>query len=47
MRVLIGPFGAAMLIGAILMAWFYPLTKQRHARILRLLARKKERKAKG
>ena len=45
MRVLIGPFGAIMHIGAILMAWFYPLTRERHARIRRLLARKKERQA--
>ncbi len=43
MRVLIGPFGALLLISAIVMAWFYPLTRERHARIRRLLARKKAR----
>ncbi len=43
MRILIGPVGALLLIGAILMAWFYPLTRERHARIRRLLARKKGR----
>ena len=40
MRILIGPVGALMLIGAIVMAWFYPLTRERHARIRRLLAQK-------
>lgn len=44
MRVLIGPLGAVLLISAILMAWFYPLTRERHARIRSLLARKKARR---
>ena len=42
-RFLIGPLGALLLFSAITMAWFYPLTRERHARIRRLLARKKER----
>lgn len=42
-RYLIGPFGAVLLFSAIAMAWFYPLTRERHARIRRLLARRKER----
>jgi len=42
-RFLIGPFGAVLLFSAIGMAWFYPLTRERHARIRRLLERKKER----
>ncbi len=45
MRILIGPFGALLLLSAILMAWFYPLTRERHARIRRLLERKKARQA--
>ena len=45
MRVLIGPVGALMLLGAILMAWFYPLTRERHARIRSLLLRKKAKAA--
>ncbi|MBG7609714.1 MAG: MFS transporter [Anaerolineae bacterium] len=45
-RILIGPFGAVLLFSAIAMAWFYPLTRERHARIRRLLARRKERIAK-
>jgi GPH family glycoside/pentoside/hexuronide:cation symporter len=45
MRVLIGPFGALLLLSAILMAWFYPLTRERHARIRRLLERKKAKQA--
>lgn len=38
-RILIGPFSV---VG---MAWFYPLTRERRARIHRLLARMKERSA--
>ena len=44
-RILIGPFGALLLFSAVVMAWFYPLTRERHARIRRLLARRKERTA--
>ncbi|MEW6093311.1 MAG: glycoside-pentoside-hexuronide (GPH):cation symporter [Chloroflexota bacterium] len=43
-RILIGPFGAVLLISAIVIAWFYPLTRERHARIRKLLARKATRK---
>jgi GPH family glycoside/pentoside/hexuronide:cation symporter len=43
-RVLIGPFGAVLLISAIIIAWFYPLTREKHKRIQMLLARKAERK---
>ena len=42
-RFLIGPMGALLLFGAVTMAWFYPLTRERHARIRALLERKKER----
>jgi glycoside/pentoside/hexuronide:cation symporter, GPH family len=44
-RFLIGPFGAVLLFSAVAMAWFYPLTRERHARIRRLLARRRERTA--
>jgi GPH family glycoside/pentoside/hexuronide:cation symporter len=44
-RFLIGPLGAVLLFSAITMAFFYPLTRERHARIRSLLARKKERLA--
>lgn len=44
-RILIGPLGAVLLLSAILMAWFYPLTRQRHSRIRKLLARRKARSA--
>jgi GPH family glycoside/pentoside/hexuronide:cation symporter len=40
-RLLIAPLGALLLFGAMLMAWFYPLTRERHAKILELLARRK------
>ena len=42
-RWLIGPFGAALLFSAVAMAWFYPLTRERHAKIRRLLGRRKSR----
>lgn len=42
-RILIGPFGALLLFSAVTMAWFYPLTRERHARIRRLLSRRRER----
>jgi len=36
-RVLIGPLGAVLLFSAVITAWFYPLTRERHAKIRRLL----------
>jgi GPH family glycoside/pentoside/hexuronide:cation symporter len=36
-RFLIAPFGALLLFGAVVMAWLYPLTRERHAKIVRLL----------
>jgi GPH family glycoside/pentoside/hexuronide:cation symporter len=40
-RWLTGPMGAVLLISAIVVAWFYPLTRARHARIRRLLERRR------
>jgi GPH family glycoside/pentoside/hexuronide:cation symporter len=45
-RFLIGPLGALLLFSAILTAWFYPLTRDKHARIRLLLAKRKERQDK-
>jgi GPH family glycoside/pentoside/hexuronide:cation symporter len=42
-RFLIGPLGAVLLFSAITMAWFYPLTREKHARIRRLLEKRKAR----
>lgn len=42
-RLLVGPVGALLLIGAAITAWFYPLTRERHGRIRRLLDRRKTR----
>lgn len=42
-RWMTGPMGAILLLGAIGVAWFYPLTRQRHARIRALLQRRRER----
>jgi glycoside/pentoside/hexuronide:cation symporter, GPH family len=36
-RILIGPLGAVLLFSAVITTWFYPLTRERHARIRRLL----------
>jgi len=42
-RILMGPVGAVLLISAIVVTYFYPLTRERHNRIRRLLARRKDR----
>jgi GPH family glycoside/pentoside/hexuronide:cation symporter len=42
-RILTGPIGAIMLISAIIVAWFYPLSREQHNRIRRLLARRQWR----
>ncbi len=42
-RFLIGPFGALLLFSAVAVSWFYPLTRERHARIRRLLEQQKNR----
>ena len=36
-----GPMGALLLLISIGVAWFYPLTRERHARIRAALARRK------
>jgi GPH family glycoside/pentoside/hexuronide:cation symporter len=46
-RFLTGPVGALLLLSAVASAWFYPLTRERHARIRRLLARRQARLAAG
>jgi len=45
-RVLIGPTGAVLLFSAVITTWFYPLTRQRHARIRRLLEYRNSRPGK-
>lgn len=42
-RFLTGPLGALLLFTAIIIAWFYPLTREKHTRIRRLLARRENR----
>jgi GPH family glycoside/pentoside/hexuronide:cation symporter len=39
-RILTGPFGALLLLSSIIIAWFYPLTREKHARIRKLLIRR-------
>jgi len=40
-RILTGPTGVAMLVASILVAWSYPLSKEKHTRIRRLLAKRR------
>jgi len=40
-RWLVGPCGAVLLISAIAVAWYYPLTRERHARIRQLLEKRR------
>ncbi len=42
-RILTGPAGAVLLVASIVAAWFYPLTRERHTRVRRLLARRRAR----
>jgi GPH family glycoside/pentoside/hexuronide:cation symporter len=42
-RLFMGPIPAVILLGSIVLAYFYPITRQRHARVLSLLARRRER----
>jgi GPH family glycoside/pentoside/hexuronide:cation symporter len=46
-RMLIGPLGAVLLFSAVITAWFYPLTRERHARIRRLLGSRQSRRGEG
>lgn len=42
-RLLTGPFGAVLLLSSIIIAWFYPLTREKHTRIRKLLLRRENR----
>lgn len=42
-RLLVSPFGATILCGTILLAWLFPLSREKHGRIQRLLERRRER----
>lgn len=42
-RILTGPAGAVLVLGAIVVAFFYPLTRSRHRRVRLLLARREAR----
>jgi GPH family glycoside/pentoside/hexuronide:cation symporter len=42
-RFFMGPVPAAILFGSLFLAYFYPITRDRHARILRVLDRRKAR----
>ena len=42
-RLLVSPFGALMLSGTIILAWLFPLSREKHNRIQRLLDQRRER----
>jgi GPH family glycoside/pentoside/hexuronide:cation symporter len=42
-RLLVSPFGATILCGTIILAWLFPLTREKHRRIQKLLERRRER----
>ena len=42
-RILTGPYGAILLLSSIIIAWFYPLTREKHTRIRKLLLRRENR----
>jgi Na+/melibiose symporter-like transporter len=42
-RILIGPLGALLLFSAVITTWFYPLTRERHGRIRKLLEKRNGR----
>lgn len=44
-RLLVSPFGAIILCGTILFAWLFPLSREKHARIQKLLEQRRERLA--
>lgn len=44
-RLLVSPFGATILCGTILLAWLFPLSREKYARIQKLLQQRKERLA--
>ena len=44
-RLLVSPCGAAILCGTIILAWFFPLTREKYARIQKLLERRRARLA--
>ena len=44
-RLLVSPIGAVMLSGTIIFAWLFPLSREKHNRIQRLLERRRERLA--
>jgi Na+/melibiose symporter-like transporter len=44
-RLLVSPFGAMILCGTIFFAWLFPLSREKHARIQKLLEQRRTRLA--
>jgi Na+/melibiose symporter-like transporter len=42
-RLLVSPFGATILSGTIIIAWLFPLSREKHMRIQKLLEQKRGR----
>jgi glycoside/pentoside/hexuronide:cation symporter, GPH family len=45
-RLLVSPFGATILFGTIIFAWLFPLSREKHIRIQKLLEQKKRKSSK-
>jgi Na+/melibiose symporter-like transporter len=44
-RLLVSPMGALILCGTIILAWLFPLSRQKYARIQKLLEQRRARLA--
>jgi Na+/melibiose symporter-like transporter len=44
-RLLVSPFGAVVLCGTIILAWLFPLSREKYMRIQKLLEQRKARLA--
>ncbi len=44
-RLLVSPFGAIILCGTIILAWLFPLSREKYSRIQKLLEQRRERLA--
>jgi GPH family glycoside/pentoside/hexuronide:cation symporter len=42
-RLLVSPFGATILCGTVILAWLFPLSREKYTRIQKLLEQRRER----
>ena len=43
-RIMAGPGGLLLVLAAMAIAWYYPLTREKHRRVVRVLDRRRERR---